>query len=249
MNDRDLISAFVTYLQEHGRTGLKVESWPEDENRNLPEIDAIAGPLAIEHTSIDTLANQRRDSDWFMRVAGGLEQELPVNPQFRLNITLEYEAITRGQDWRAIRHALKKWITEETVHLADGIHVLDNIAEAPFRLHVRKAGNRPPGIFVGRFEPEDETLPNRIREQFDRKANKLSKYHVPGKTTVLLVENDDIALMSEARLMEAIQKAYPNGLPQGVDEVWYADTSIQNEIEFTNLTPHLRKKNDKSPNG
>ena len=97
MNDRDLINAFVMYLQEHGFPDLKVDSWPEDENRNSPEIDAVAGALAIEHTSIDTLPNHRRDSDWFMRVAGGLEQELPINPQFRLNVTLEYEAVTRGR--------------------------------------------------------------------------------------------------------------------------------------------------------
>ena len=125
--------------------------------------------------------------------------------------------------------------------MVDGRHVLDNIAGVPFRLHVKKASNRPPGIFLGRFEPEDETLPDRVREQFDRKANKLSKYHVSGKTTVLLIENDDIALMNEGRLRDAIQKAYPNDLPQGVDQVWYADTSIQNEIEFSNFTFDLER--------
>jgi hypothetical protein len=63
MNDRDVIRAFVAYLQENGHPNLEVERWPEDENRVSKEIDAIAGVLSIEHTSIDTLPNQRRDSD------------------------------------------------------------------------------------------------------------------------------------------------------------------------------------------
>jgi hypothetical protein len=55
MKDRDVISAFVAYLQTNGHPNLKVERWPEDENRDSQEIDAIAGAFAIEHTSIDTL--------------------------------------------------------------------------------------------------------------------------------------------------------------------------------------------------
>ncbi len=47
MNDRDVIRAFVLYLRENGHPGLKVDRWPEDENRNSSEIDAVAGPLAV----------------------------------------------------------------------------------------------------------------------------------------------------------------------------------------------------------
>lgn len=64
MNDCDVINAFVTYLWENGHSCLQVDRWPDKENRNLADIDAIAGAFAIEHTSIDTLPNQRRDSDW-----------------------------------------------------------------------------------------------------------------------------------------------------------------------------------------
>jgi hypothetical protein len=48
--DQKVIKAFVNYL------GLEVDEWPEDYNQN--DIDAIAGPLAIEHTSVDTLPNR-----------------------------------------------------------------------------------------------------------------------------------------------------------------------------------------------
>lgn len=241
MNDRDVVDAFVVYLSEHGHPDLRVDRRPDDENRDSADIDAIAGAFAIEHTSIETIANQRRDSNWFMRAAGGLEQELLSKPPFRLNVTLEYHAVTKGQDWPRIRQALKSWITDEVPRLADGRHVLDNIPGVPLRLHARKASSRPAGVFFARFEPDDETLPERIREQFDRKANKLAKYHDASKTTVLLIENDDLALMNEGKMLDAIQNAYPNGPPQEVDQIWYADTSIPNEIEFRDLSPHLRQ--------
>jgi hypothetical protein len=106
---------------------------------------------------------------------------------------------------------------------------------------MRKASNRRPGIFFARFEREDETLPDRIKEQLDRKANKLAKYHVSGMTTVLLIESVDISLMNEEKMLEAIQKAYPNGLPQGVDQIWYVDTSIPSNIEFRDFTPDIKQ--------
>jgi len=88
MKDLEVVEEFVALLAVNGYPGLCVEKWPERENRNSPDIDVIAGPFAIEHTSIDTLPNQRGKSDWFMRVVGGLGEELPRLP-YRLNIILE----------------------------------------------------------------------------------------------------------------------------------------------------------------
>lgn len=235
MKDRDVIYAFVSFLCARGHTGLKVDRWPDKENRNSADIDAIAGSFAIEHTSIDTLPDQRRDSDWFMQAVGGLEQELPQKQSLRLNITIEYDAVTKGQDWASIRQSLKNWIIDDAPRLEDGRHILDSLPGIPFRLHVKKASDRPPGVFFSRFEPHDDTLHTRIHDLFERKAEKLSKYHAEGQTTVLLVESDDIALMNEIKLHDAIRKAYPENPPAGVDQIWYADTTIPSQPEFMEL--------------
>jgi hypothetical protein len=240
MNDRDLIDAFITYLQEHGHPGLQVDCWPENDNRNSPDIDAIAGAFAIECTSIDTLPNQRRDSDWFLKVVGGLEQELPSRVPFRLKITLEYEAVKKGQNWAAIRQKLKNWLANEAQSLLDGSHILEAVPNIPFRLHVIKKHGRRPGVIFGRFKADDHTLAKCIRELFDEKVNKLAKYHASGKTTVLLLDSWDYVLMDEWIMLESIQDAYPDGPPPEVDQIWYADTSIPNEIEFTDFTPDLQ---------
>jgi len=239
MNDQEVINAFITYLRKAGFPDLKVDRWPDKENRKTSEIDAIAGCFAIEHTSIDTLPNQRRDSDWFIQAVGGIEKELTASLPFRLNITIEYDAVASGQNWATIRQNLNAWIIDESPRLNDGLSVPEKVHGVPFRLRVRKSSNRRPGIFFARFEPMDDTLPARIRKQFDRKAEKLAKYHGPDRTTVLLVENDDIALMNEGKMLDSIQIAYHSGLPIGVDKIWYADTSIPNNIEFMDFTSEI----------
>lgn len=241
MDDREVIKAFVAYLQENGYPAIKIDCWPEDKNPNISDIDAVAGQFAIEHTSVDTLPNQRRDSDWFMQVVGGLKNETNFIP-FRLRIIIEYGAVAKGQKWAAIRESLKTWIISDAYNLLDGRHLVDNVPGIPFRMHVMKQSNRPAGLFFGWLEPHDDTLPIRVRNLLDRKADKLAKYHKPGTTTVLLIESDDIALMNEFRMLEAIQEPYPEGLPGGVDEIWYADTSIPTEIEFHNFTEEIKNK-------
>jgi hypothetical protein len=62
MNDHDVVETFIAYLRMNGYPGLEFGRRPDDENRKSSDIDAIAGPFAIEHTSIDTILDQRRDA-------------------------------------------------------------------------------------------------------------------------------------------------------------------------------------------
>ena len=239
MKDSEVINELVAHLRKNGHPGIKVDQRPDNKNRNSTDIDAIAGPFAIEHTSIDTLPNQRLNNNRFMQVIDGLEQELPNQLSFSLQITLEYGAVTTQQDWKAIRQALKSWIIEDAPCLEEGHHVLDSIPGIPFELHVNKEIGSPPSVRFGRFAPNDNTLAGRIKTQCDRKAKKLAKYQGTEKTTILLIESYDIALMHPSIMLKGIRGAYPNRLPPGVDKIWYADTSIPDYIRFTDFTSDL----------
>lgn len=81
LNDEAVVNAFITYLKKHGYPNLKVDRRPEKENRNSEDIEVIAGKFAIEHTCVDTVANQTRDAAWFLQVEGNLEKEL--SPKLR----------------------------------------------------------------------------------------------------------------------------------------------------------------------
>ena len=240
MSDAVTIDAFVAHLRDLGYRGLQVDRRPDQENRDSSDIDAIAGPFVIEHTSIDSLPNQRRDSDRFIRAVGGVEQEVEGSLPFRLSITIEYSAVGKGQDWAAIRRALAAWLINQTAALPDGRSLVTGLPGIPFRLHIVKSSEQRPGVFFARFQPEDETLSVRVRQAFERKAVKLRKYQGPGIITVLLFENHDIALMNNWKMLEAIRAAYPSGLPAGVDQVWYADTSIPSALVFRDCTSQLR---------
>ena len=235
MDDRSVIEAFVAYLRARGHPTLEIQRWPDVENSATPDIDAIAGAFAIEHTSVDTLPAQRQNTDGFMQAAGRLEDEFPLL-RYRLNITLKYDAVVRGQNRGAVREALKAWITSQSPALSDGTHLITGIAGIPFDMTVRKATWRSPGVIFSRQVPQDYALHDRLKKLLDRKAQKLAPYQAGGKTTILLVESEDIALMNDAVMLEAIRTAYPTHLPQGVGQLWYADTSLPSDIEFFDFT-------------
>lgn len=238
-NDSDVIEAFVASLRSQRFPELRVERWPDKENRRTKDIDAIAGLLAIEHTSIDSVENQRRNDDWYLQVIGGLEKELSSFKDFNFKIIFEFNAIKKGQDWKSIRADLKKWILENAATLPFGSYKLDLPTTArvdpPIKMHINK--NRRSHRGFARFGPEDNTLSERVKQILDRKAAKLEQYQKRGFTTLLLVENGDIALMCEQDMLLAIHESYSGNLPHGVDQVWFADTSIRNHWQFVAFKP------------
>lgn len=128
----------------------------------------------------------------------------------------------------------------ESPKLAMGSYTIGDIPEIPFTFHAAKKSDRT-WLLFGRFMPDIKMLPGRLREQLDRKAGKLSRYQDEGKTTILLVESGDIALMDDSIMLDRLRQAYNNGLPHGVDQIWFADTSIREEILFTDMTKAMTR--------
>jgi hypothetical protein len=191
----------------------------------------VAGPFAIEHTSIDTIPGQREASVPFMRSLGRLEAEVTV--PFNLEIAVKWGAIQKRQDYDATRLAVRRWIVEDSASLPLGRHKLD-IPGVPFTLTVWKRDDIGPGTFISRFEPNDDTLSDRLKLAIEDNARKLSAW--PNHSRVLLIENDDIALMNHIKFWDALRRAYPTGMPRGVDQIWYAETCGRNPrfIKMTN---------------
>ena len=139
-----------------------------------------------------------------------------------------------------IRSLLKNWILKVAPRLTVvKPYTPYKVSGIPFTIYVTKGTGVRRGARFSRFPPDDDTLSIRIRDLIDKKAEKLVPYQVVGKTTVLLIENGDIALMNDWKLLNAVRSAYPKGLPSGIDEIWYADTSIQDRIRFINFTHDL----------
>ena len=74
--------------------------------------------------------------------------------------------------------------------------------------------------------------------------SKLKNTVKSSKLTVLLVENSDIALMDNRMLRNVTREAYPDGLPQGVDQTWFADTSVPEVAQFHDFTSRVAQKGE-----
>ena len=244
-DDATIVEFFVNHLRMNGHPNLKIDRIPDKEKAGgdkKEDIDAIAGRFAIEHTSFDTVKNQTLDSARFLKVVGDLEAEISPQLNYRLRILLPYEGILQGQKWSLIRESLKNWIMDFSSKLPDGRHFIDNVPGIPFQFHVNKVSDRRPGLIFSRFESQNNDFVNRLRYHLNRKARKLMPYKAKDFQTILLLESDDIALMDESIMLDGIRVAFSQQLPDGVDEIWYADTSIPEKILFHNLTDSICAK-------
>jgi hypothetical protein len=240
MNDRQVINEFITHLNKNGYPGIKVDRWPEDENRSSPDIDAIANNIAIEHTSIDTVENQRRDDSWFLKALGDLESELKGQFHFRLRVTIPYDAIQTGQDWYRIKTKFRSWLLNQTSALNEGSHFIQNVDEIPFSFWVKKSINREPALIFYRTSPTVvNSLSDRLYKLLNSKIKKLEPYKSKGFKTILLIESADIAHINDHIVADAIGTAYNGHVPKGIDHTWFVETAIENNLEFFNLTEKL----------
>ena len=242
-----VINAFVEFKKDLlGCQNLRVDRWPDKERCPDKEIDAVAGHFAIEHTSIDSIERQRGDDDRFRRFTVGLDSVISGCVDCGFTITFDYKA-TRDA-LRGIKRAdppllhddLERWILDSASDLRCGSHEIELPTtqvrvDPPIVMSIRK-GQRPGARGIRRaVAGPDKTLTPRLKCILDRKAKKLRKYQ-DRYTTILLFESIDIALMNPVEMRDAFQKAYPDRLPNGADEIWFADTSAPPKVWFWDMS-------------
>lgn len=227
--DRAVVVRFVAHLMDNGYPDLKIDHWLEDEYPGQSVVEAIAGQFAIEHTSVDTLPNQRVDGDHFQEALGLLEY-LPVTA--RLQIVVPYELVQVGGDWQSYFMTIAHWALVTSPGLPNGVHQIP-IAGTGLECTADKDANREPKIVLYRPAPQDDTLVARVGEQITRKMKKLPKYKVDGYTTVLLIESQDNALMNQHKMLEAVRTAIAGKMPEALDQIWYAEAGGYVFFDFT----------------
>jgi hypothetical protein len=217
--DREIVERFIDHLRGDGHSDLKIDSWPEDDHPGQSVVEAIAGNLAIEHTSVDTLPDQRRIGEQLMDALGVLDH-LPATA--RLSINVSYELVTIGSDWEAYRLALANWIINVAPTLPDGRHDI-GLPNTPLTCIGIKESDRPARVVISRPIQDDETLPQRVGQQITRKMKKLRRYKADGYTTVLILETQDQSLMNQHKMLEAVREGLGGSMPEGLDQLWFTE--------------------------
>lgn len=231
-HEKTLITRFV-----ESELCVHIDSWPDESNRVTKDIDALAGGgrFAIELTSLDSIPNQRKRDAEFMRVVGDLEAELSPDMEYRLAVSIPVVAIQVGQDWAGAQENIKAWVLTEGPSLPYGRHPDTQIPGLPYLVNVTKADSPwKPKLVFRRHGTDQELQPDdaEVKKLIQGKASKLRRYSGRGKTTILLVESQDMALMSPQFFCELTSRLFAIGRPPGVDEIWFADCYVLDEIQF-----------------
>ncbi|MEQ1716198.1 MAG: hypothetical protein ABL907_09470 [Hyphomicrobium sp.] len=234
--DRLTLSQFAGFLRRLGHPADQIE-WPEDCADG--EIDAVIGSFAIQHTSIDTLPDQRAQDNWFSRVTKGIENDFRGKMGVHLCLAMRFDDIQKGQDWHAMNMALRDWAAEQAAHFAFGATCGVQIKGLPFLIDVRKSEFLLDGIWFTRSAPVDSTLPERLRRTVRRPGKKsklaaLPKYRDNGKSTMLLLESCDIALMNDTIVAEAFTTAFPVW-PSELDGLWFVHRLGPTDLNISDL--------------
>lgn len=257
--DQQLVSQFLLAHNQQYGSSLRVVSWPEDENRQTPAIEAVASDtngvtVAIEHTLVQPFEGERIDSDRFMKVFGPLEGCLDLMKRgCNVDVIVDVGAIPTGVSWDSIAETVREHLTKTIAPLGQADRV-ETILGLPFALQVRlviqaHGSTEADHVWVSR-SGLPASLKRVVRTALSRKLPKLTAQ--PANRHVLLLEQADVA-HGHSDIRRAIDDLSGefDDLKQ-VDEIWLAVTTCwesEGVLFFYELFPNVmdRKLNINSP--
>jgi hypothetical protein len=202
---------------------------PDLDNRMSRDVDAYAEssglkPLAIEHTEILSLREQNRDSAWFVSALGDLEQELAGVFPFHLDIVVPYIYVAPGSNWERVRRLVREWLVANCAALPDGYARFD-VPGVPFGLALwkRKSADGDGRVLLMREVPpgdREALLLQEMHRSLSHKYERLADYRQGGAASVLVLQSEDIALVSPQSLYEAFLRATRQEPRPALDQVW-----------------------------
>ncbi|MBI2426905.1 MAG: hypothetical protein HYV34_03575 [Candidatus Kerfeldbacteria bacterium] len=239
--ERATIIAFLerwAQLKSHPLDSTGID-FPEDhfstlskqEQGNLIDAKVDTLKLALELTSCDVLAKQREYNAFFRDICIPIEEQLKGRAHNAITIIIPHEAVTQS-DWRKNGELLQLWLFEhfdEIDALSVGNHPLQ-VPGLPFDVSIRVLESNSPGVRCGRSVKDDTSFDQRLYDTATSKIKKLRFYKERGYHSILLVENNDLALMNADIIHASIQRN--KSLFEQVDEVWHVDSSIQESSEY-----------------
>jgi len=249
--EKQLVQWFLDAYNHAHKENFRISSWPEDEDRNRPAVEALAEngrlSMAIEHTLVQPFQGERSDNAIFNRAIAPLESDPTlIRPNLDVTITTEVGAVPKGANLIQVAKEIRDWLTANIEAIPEGIsrHRVPNL---PFSLEivVEKVLDDTPGfpgsLFVMRSRPQD-TFNLVLQKALDSKLPKLVSTRADLK--VLLLERSDV-LGGHFRFSAAIEEFF-NGKNARLrpDEIWLVNTvglKKYGALSFFDVWPDYRK--------
>jgi hypothetical protein len=252
-NERKVCDAVARVLEE--RTGIKRSGarTPEKDGQGAPveyRFDLGQKNYALEHTIVEAFDRQIHSGVDFNAlvtpIIDAIGDTLPKPGVYYVTFPLNASDQIRRKDFPALQAAVGTWMRSAAVRLyarqmqmADGDPYGKDFAlreipsGVPFELHMTRSLFRdiPPSangrLFLSRFAPKDrENLRiTRIRRALNTKCPKLSQCKEEGARTVLILENNDIALTNHIIIGDSVRVLLKerDDVP---DEIFLVDTCV-----------------------
>lgn len=214
-NQKAKVKALVDYLSEKLNVTSRFHSIPDELERRQKAVDGLylIGNImvAIEHTTLDSVPNQRRQDARFRTLSERLKAELsgklPSIGAFVLCIG--DGEIPTGQDWNDLRNRIAIWCIEKAPSLKLLKDRSSSVREQPVGVPLELALSLSPfgngELRIARFTPSQlESLRDKVMEKaIAEKGQKFPRYKAHNNRTILLIESDDWILADPFSIRES----------------------------------------------
>jgi hypothetical protein len=162
-----------------------------------------------------------------MKAIGDLEADLKRFFPYHLSLAIQMSAIQKGQNWTVIRDAVGAWLKENAPKIPVGRSTVQ-IANVPFEIKLERDESLPPSFVVSRIIDAKLDIPEELTRSISRaledKNDQLAKYRQQGNRTILILESQDIALVSSGSIYKAFLQAHAQIKPANIEQVWLMNT-------------------------
>lgn len=224
------IKAFISGYSDLKNSIFNIIEWPDQNNPG--DIDGLASDghevLAIEHTSIDSFGKQREDDAVFKKVFSPISKELNGCFDGRVTVIVPIKAVRLKKDQEKVSKDLKELLKKEIPNLPYGVSNLKS-SDLSFDIKVIKDKSSRRLLGFARPAPENIKLGERLKEAIEKKTKKFQRNNYHKETKILLIENNDIALVSPVDFRIAWDTVFRKGIRNYSDQIWYVDSSIPSE--------------------
>jgi hypothetical protein len=257
-NERKACDAVARVLEDHAGSSRCNPRCPEKEGSGSPVeyvFDLADKTYAFEHTIIEAFDRQIHTGVNFGRFVAPIEVALdhymPSPGMYRLVFPIDPCAALKPRDIPRVQETIIAWAKATAAELYAELPYKPSKLEKP-RGHLSVRKETLPGLefelylsrdtnwampdiaegrlFVSRFAPPNyESLrEQRLATAFDRKCPKLAKWKAAGATSVLILENGDVALTNHIVVAEVVHKLIRDRVDHP-DQIWLIDTVTKDE--------------------
>jgi len=253
-NEGKCLDAVLKVLEEQHRAVRNILERDTPTSRGIELVCDVGGQrFALEHTLIEPFPDNQRDNIVFQRIFDDeFESEVHdlLKPHLAYTVAVDVYAFDRKsrKQLGSIRQNLLTWLRASIPQLPEPAEFrqMSIFADTPnVPVRVRLACFRSQGLggrlTAERFAPPalEHLRERRLRKSLNDKSPKLHAAKHPGTHTVLVLENNDIALTNEGVVSEVIQQL-SNDVPYMPDDIFLVGTYAVGHFYVTQVRKDAR---------